>query len=60
MSHKSWKYQKGRYKQVNIKFNMEDDLDMLVYHYIVNVQNSSEFIKGLVKSKMWEDAYNEK
>lgn len=54
----SWDYQKGRYKQVNIKFFVDSDEDMLLYHFLTTSDNRAGFIKKLIKEKMWEDAYN--
>lgn len=56
----SWDYQKNNYKQINIKFDMRDPVDALLYHYLTDkTVNASKLIKSLVNSVMWEDAYNE-
>ena len=54
---KSWKYQKDRYKQVSLKFNMDDVDDALLYHYLTRSDNVSKLIKDLIRSSMWESAY---
>lgn len=57
---KSWDYQKGRYKQVNIKFNMDDDYDAMLHWYlIVKTDNASRLIKDLIYKHMGEEAYLE-
>ena len=58
MKGKSWNYQKNRYKQVSLKFFIESDDDMLLYHYLSKFGNRSKFIKELIRNQMWEDAYN--
>ena len=45
----SWEYQKGKYKQVNIKFNMDDPVDVKVYNYLKD-GNATRIIKSLVLS----------
>lgn len=42
---KSWKYQKGRYKQISLKFNMDNDSDVVVYEYLSNCRNISQTIR---------------
>ena len=58
----SWDYQKGgRYQQINIKFNMSDITDRMVYYYLTNkTVNASALIKKLVATQIWEDAYHER
>lgn len=56
----SWEYQKGRYKQLNIKFDMSNPEDALLYHYIANVtRNSTALIKKLIYEEMVGSAYEE-
>lgn len=59
MTDKSWKYQQGRYKQIGLKFFIESEDDMLLYHYICKFGNRSKFLKELIRDQMWRDAYNE-
>ena len=54
---KSWKYQKDRYKQVSLKFNMDDVDDALLYHYLTRSDNVSKLLKDLIRASMWESAY---
>lgn len=57
---KSWKYQKDRYKQVNIKFNMDDEYDSLIHWYLtVKTDNASRLIKDLIYQHIGEEAYLE-
>lgn len=57
---KSWDYQKDRYKQVNIKFNMEDDYDALLHWYLTyKTDNASRLIKDLIYQHIGEEAYLE-
>lgn len=57
---KSWEYQKGKYKQVNIKFNMDDEYDALLHWYLtVKTDNASRLIKDLIYNHMGEEAYLE-
>ena len=57
---KSWEYQKNKYKQVNIKFNMDDDYDALLHWYItVKTENASRLIKDLIYQHIGEEAYLE-
>ena len=51
MSKTSWEYQKGRYKQLNIKFRCDSLIDMKIYSYL-NENNASEVVKKLVWSKI--------
>lgn len=45
----SWEYQKGKYKQINIKFKCDNSADMKIYQYLKE-NNASEIIKRLVLS----------
>lgn len=45
----SWEYQKGKYKQLNIKFKCDNAIDMKIYAYLKD-NNASEIIKKLVWS----------
>lgn len=56
---KSWDYQKDRYKQINIKFDMHDLDDALVYHFAANCNNTSRIIKKLLYEEMLRCAYEE-
>ena len=50
----SWDYQKLKnYKQVKIMFNLDDDLDSLLYEYLQNYKpNRTSFLKRLVYDEM--------
>ena len=52
-----WKYQKGKYKQITLKFAIDDDDEMLLYHFIRSYDNQSAKIKHLIKMEMWKQAY---
>lgn len=53
---KSWHYQKNdRYKQVNIKFFMEDLDDVLLFHYLHTYNNYTEYLKNLIKDDMQKE-----
>ena len=54
-----WKYQKGKYKQIALKFSIDNDDEMMLYHYIKQYDNQSEKIKMLIREDMWFSAYNE-
>lgn len=54
-----WKYQKGKYKQITLKFSIDNDSDMILYHYIKKYENQSESIKKLIWHDMWKHAYEE-
>ena len=54
-----WKYQKGKYKQISIKFVIDDHDDMMLYHFIRTYSNQSVQIKKLIKEEMWKQAYEE-
>ena len=57
---KSWEDQKNKYKQVNIKFNMDDDYDALLHWYLtVKTDNASRLIKDLIYQHIGEEAYLE-
>ncbi len=56
----SWEYQKNKYKQLNIKFNMSDDYDAMLHWYLaVKTENASRLIKDLVYNHIAEEAYLE-
>lgn len=56
----SWQYQKDKYKQVNIKFNMSDDHDAMLHWYLtVKTENASRLIKELLYNHIVEEAYLE-
>lgn len=53
----SWEYQKGRYKQINIKFNMNDDQDALIHWYLTTkTVNATRLIKDLIYKQICEEA----
>lgn len=55
---KSWSYQKDRYKQVNIKFDMNNLDDAMLHHFIVDcTQNTTGLIKKLIYEEMVRCAY---
>lgn len=57
-SRKSWDYQKDKYKQVNIKFNMNDDYDSLIHHYLTcRTSNASRLIKDLLYEHIGKEEY---
>ena len=46
---KSWDYQRGKYKQISIKFNMDDEYDQMLHFYLTTkVSNMSRLIKDLL------------
>ncbi len=55
----SWDYQKNRYKQLNIKFDMNDAVDGLLYHFISTQNNSTKVIKKLIYDELVRCAYEE-
>ena len=55
----SWHYQKNRYKQLNIKFDMNDAVDGLLYHFISTQNNSTKVIKKLIYDELVRCAYEE-
>lgn len=55
----SWDYQKNRYKQLNIKFDMNDTVDGLLYHFISIQSNSTKVIKKLIYDELVRCAYEE-
>ena len=55
----TWKYQKGKYKQISLKFMIDDEDDMMLYAFIRTYDNQSEAIKKLIRKEMWEKAYEE-
>lgn len=60
MSKKStWKYQKGKYKQISLKFSIENDSDMILYHFLRSFDNRSEYIKKLIEADMNWRAWND-
>lgn len=57
---KSWYYQRNKYKQVNIKFNLNDDYDAMLHCYLTTkTGNASRLIKDLIYNHMAEEAYLE-
>lgn len=55
----TWKYQKGKYKQISLKFWIDDDEDVLLYHFIRSYENQQQKIKELIRDEMWRKAYEE-
>lgn len=56
----SWDYQRDKYKQINIKFNMDNEDDALMHWYLtVKTANASRLIKDLVYRHIDEEAYLE-
>ena len=51
---KSWDYQRGTYRQINIKFNMFHYYDSRILEYLDEQENVSSFIKGLILEKIEE------
>ena len=49
-----WKYQKGKYKYINIPFRIENDDDMALYHYVKEFDNQVDFVKSLIEKDLWE------
>ena len=58
---KSWDYQKDKYKQINIKFNMDDEYDAMLHYYLTcKTTNATRLIKDLIYDHMAEEAYLER
>lgn len=55
----SWYYQKNRYRQISLKFFIEDNMDMLLFHHLSSFDNKSEYLKKLIREDMWKRAYEE-
>lgn len=49
---KSWDYQKGNYKQINIKFNMNNEYDAMLHHFIVTCKDN---VSALIKKLLYEE-----
>lgn len=46
----SWEYQKGKYNQINLKFNMFDQDDLKLYYYLTCKEvNASRLLKQLLR-----------
>lgn len=56
---KSWDYQKNRYKQINIKFDLNNLDDAEIYHFAAHCSNTSKVIKDLLYDEMVRCAYEE-
>ena len=56
---KSWDYQRDRYKQISLKFFMEDYTDALLFYHLSSFDNKSEYLKKLIRDDMWRRAYEE-
>lgn len=57
---KSWDYQKNRYKQINIKFDTNNNDDLILYHFIADcTKNTSALLKKLIYEEMVRSAYEE-
>ena len=52
---KSWDYQRGKYKQINLKFNMAHYYDCKIIIYLEQKENVSSFIKALILDRMEVD-----
>ena len=50
----SWDYQKEKnYRRVPLNFNMDDEIDALIYHYLEQYKpNRTSYIKRLVYEDM--------
>ena len=58
--YRSWDYQKGRYKQLNIKFDTQNYDDAILYHYVTTrTDNTTGLIKRLIYEEMVRSAYYE-
>ena len=56
----SWDYQKNNYKQISIKFNMNDIDDSTLYYLATNkTLNTQGLIKNLLREELWRCAYGE-
>lgn len=55
----SWDYQRDRYKQVTLKFCMENTSDALLYHYLKSFDNMTDYIRKLIEEDMMWRAHNE-
>ena len=53
---KSWDYQRGKYKQINLKFNMAHYYDCKIISYLEQKENVSSFIKTLILDRMEVDS----
>ena len=57
---KSWDYQRNRYKQISIKFDMQNPDDAMLHHYLVcHVENVTALIKRCIYDEMIRSAYYE-
>ena len=52
MAKKSWTYQRGRYKQISLKFNMDNESDVVVYEYLTNSDNISRTIRSAILDRI--------
>ena len=53
---KSWDYQRGKYKQINIKFNMLNHYDSKIISYLEQKENVSSLIKALLLERIEQEA----
>lgn len=53
---KSWDYQRGKYKQINIKFNMLNHYDCKIISYLEQKENVSSLIKALLLERIEQEA----
>lgn len=51
----SWNYQKNRYKQITLKFFIESEEQMELYDYLKNQENTTGYIKSLIRGEMIEN-----
>ena len=57
---KSWDYQRGKYKQINIKFDMLNYDDAVLHHFVTTyTDNTTGLIKRLIYDEMIRSAYYE-
>ena len=47
----SWEYQKGKYKQINIKFNMDNDYDALIIKYANEADIDPALVKAFIRKE---------
>ena len=50
----SWDYQRGRYKQISLKFDTENNHDMSIYEFLMQSVNVSRYIKSLIFREIWQ------
>lgn len=50
----SWDYQRGRYKQISLKFDAKNNHDMAIYEFLMQSVNVSRYIKCLIFREIWQ------